>query len=135
MESVEIREVIENEQVKKKREKMSDEKMRKTGKQRKYISFAHTRVLSNFHDDDMTLDQFREHLINQFGTTKTGTPISKAYVHTLLSYGHYPKHWGGNKLYITMVRDSKTIAVRVLEEKHDFNANSGRVTEGQKKRG
>lgn len=115
--------------------KMSEgrEIMDKVPKTRKWIKFSTTKVFKNFGDHDLTLEGFTEWLIKEKKITKSGAPITKAYAYTLLCYGHLPKHMGGNKLYISMVRD--TVCVKVTDKIHDFNKNSGKVLDGQAKRG
>lgn len=104
-----------------------------TKESRKYIAYSTTEIFQEFHEDDMTIEQFQEYMIKKYKTTKSGTPISNPYIHTLLSYGHLPKHMGGNKLFISSVRS--IIAIRVLKDKHEFNKNSGKAKSGQRKRG
>lgn len=102
-------------------------------KKQQYISFSTTEVFQDFTEGDMTLVEFELWMKKKHPNTKFGVPIRRSYIHTLLSYGHLPKHMGGNKLFISKVRD--IIAIRVLEEKHKFNQGSGTHKEGQKKRG
>lgn len=82
------------------------------------VKFSSNVIYRNFEEGDMTLIELREYLNGKGYRTKTNKEITVAYIHTLLSYGHLPRHMGGNLLYIKRVRD--TIAVKIKDEKKDF---------------
>lgn len=102
-------------------------------KRRKDIAFTSDVIYRNFEDGDMTLKEFKQYLIDKEYKTTKGNEITTQYVHTLLGYGHLPKHMGGNILNIKMVRD--TVAVRVTDKVKEFHKGQGEVRKGQEKRG
>jgi hypothetical protein len=100
---------------------------------RKDIKFVSDVIYRNFEDGDMTLKEFKEYLVEKGYKTAKGEDITTPYIHTLLGYGHLPKHMGGNLLRIKMVRD--VIAVRISEKTKEFYKNSGQYQPWHKKRG
>lgn len=83
-----------------------------------------------FEEGEMTMKEFIEWLRNKFGKTTTGKEFDVMYAHTLCTYGHLPRVYGGNLLRVRRVRGIKT--VMILPEKFKFyEREEDYVAEGQ----